>query len=194
MSKTKSKTMTERADVSSSSMRGEEAVDDTNTRVQLEDVLKANGEEHLLSQIMELAVHVEEDPPVIFGWQNVGAFLEAIEAAEAQAAAPGGLPLPANPLAFAGAVNEQTFKEAVLEYVLVPGAPARLGITCLPCSLAQSGQVAFMLPYLDLNPWTQRVKTMAVPNALPVVCVYVPRSNSNTLDSFVPRLPKSMFG
>jgi hypothetical protein len=155
---------------------------------------KANGEEHLLSQIMELAVHVEDDPPVIFGWQNVGAFLEAIEAAEAQAAAPGGSPLPANPLAFAGAVNEQTFKEAVLEYVLVPGAPARLGTTCLPCSLAQSGQVAFMLPDLDLNPRTQRVKTMAVPNAMPVVCVYVPRSNSNTLESFVPRLPKSMFG
>ncbi|GMF22755.1 unnamed protein product [Phytophthora lilii] len=102
----------------------------------------------------ELSAHVEDDPPVIFSWQNVEVFVEAIRAAQAQAVAPGGLPLPAYPLALPGAVNVQNFKEAVLEYARVHGAAARLDTTCLPCSLEQFGQVTFMLGSLDLEPWS----------------------------------------
>ncbi|KAE9123167.1 hypothetical protein PF010_g6510 [Phytophthora fragariae] len=89
-------------------MRGEEeysAIDAANNTALLEDVLKANGEEHLYDKIMQLSAHVEDEPPVIFGWQNVEVFVQAIQAAQAQAVAPGGLPLPANPLALPGGSN-----------------------------------------------------------------------------------------
>ncbi|EGZ26188.1 hypothetical protein PHYSODRAFT_327102 [Phytophthora sojae] len=118
----------------------------------LEDVLKANGEEHLYDKIMELAAHVEEEPPVIFGWQNVEVFVRAIHVAQAQAVAPGGEPLPANPLDLPGAVNVQNFKEAVLEYARAPGADDRLDTTCLPCSQEQLGQVTYMLRILEFEP------------------------------------------
>ena len=39
---------------------------------------------------MELSVHVEDDQPVIFSWQNVDVFVQAIQAAQAQAAAGAG--------------------------------------------------------------------------------------------------------
>ncbi len=65
---------------------------------QLDDVLKGNGEEHLFDKIMELSIHAEDDPPMIFGWKNVEVFVQAIQLAQAQAAAPGGLPLPPCPL------------------------------------------------------------------------------------------------
>ena len=179
--------------VLSSSMRGGDvssAIDAT----LLQDVLKRNGEEHLYDEIMKLVVHVEDDPPVIFGWQNVEVFVQAILAAQAQAAAPGGLPLPDDPLALPAAVNEENFKEAVLEYARVQGAPAPLDTTCLPCSQAQYGRVMCKLTRLDVEPWIQRVIAVGVPNSLPIACVYVPRPRSNTLDRATEQFPNSLWG
>ncbi|KAE8966219.1 hypothetical protein PR001_g28162 [Phytophthora rubi] len=139
------------------------AIDAAKNTALLEDVLKANGEEHLYDKIVELSAHVEDEPSVIFCWQNVEVFVQAIQAAQAQAVAPGGLPLPANPLALPGAVNVQNFKEAVLEYARAQGAAARLDTTCLPCSQGQFGQVAFMLQRLELDPWVQRIIAVGVP-------------------------------
>ncbi|KAE8879874.1 hypothetical protein PF005_g18925 [Phytophthora fragariae] len=189
--------MTEMAPVISTSMRGEEvhsAINATSNPALLEDVLKANGEEHLFSKIMELAVHVEDEPPVIFGWQNVEDFVQAIQAAQAQAAAPGGEPLPADPLHLPAAVNVQNFKEAVLEYARVPGAAARLDSTCLPCSQEQFGQVIFMLGNLESEAWIQRIIAVGVPNSLPIAHVYVPRPHSNTLGRVTPQIPNSLWG
>ncbi|KAI2512983.1 hypothetical protein MHU86_1529 [Fragilaria crotonensis] len=93
----------------------------------IEDVLKGNEEEGLLKDIMKLVDGAEDGPPVMFAWQNVCAFVQAIHAAQAQAAAPGGLPLPPDPLGLPAPVTEQNFKEAVLEYARVPGALPRLG-------------------------------------------------------------------
>lgn len=59
----------------------------------LEDALQANGEEDLYTKIMELSVHAEYEPPLVFGWQNVRDLVRAIQSARAQAAAPGGEPL-----------------------------------------------------------------------------------------------------
>ena len=185
--------MTDVMPVLSSSMRGGD-VSSVIDATLLEDVLKRNGEEHLYDEIMKLADHVEDDPPVIFGWQNVEVFVQAIQAAQAQAAAPGGLPLPANPLALPAAVNVQNFKEAVLEYVRVQGAPAPLGTTCLPCSLGQCGEVAFTLSRLDFEPWIQRIIAVGVPNLLPIARVYVPRPRSNTLDRATRQFPNSLWG
>jgi hypothetical protein len=192
-SKKKSKQMTDAMPVPSASVRGEDvpsAIDAT----LLKDVLKGNGEEHLFDKIMELAVLVEDEPPVIFGWQNVEVFVQAIEAAQEQAAAPGGLPLPACPLALPAAVNVQNFKEAVLEYARVPVALARLDTTCLPCSQGQFGEVVFTLRNLDFEPWIQRIIAVGVPNSLPIARVYVPRPRSNTLDRATRQYPNSLWG
>ncbi|KAI2492675.1 hypothetical protein MHU86_21884 [Fragilaria crotonensis] len=104
----------------------------------LEDVLKGNGEEHLFKKMVELAVDAEDYPPMIFAWQNVEVFVQAIQAAQEQAASPGGVPLPPDPLCLSAGVNVQNFKEAVLEYARAPENPARLGTTCLPCSSSAS--------------------------------------------------------
>jgi hypothetical protein len=170
---TSKKKMTEVMPVLSISVHGGEptsAIDTTKNTALLEDVLKANGENHLFSKIMELAEHVEDDPPVIFGWQNVEIFVQAIQVAQAQAVAPGGLPMPANPLNLPAAVKVQNFKEAVLEYAQAPGALDRLDTTCLPCSQEQFGQVTFMLQRLDIEPWIQRIIAVGVPNSLPITC------------------------
>ncbi|KAI2503273.1 hypothetical protein MHU86_11210 [Fragilaria crotonensis] len=126
--------------VVSTSVHGEEVSIAINANATLlKDVLKRNGEEHLFDEIMELALHVEDDPPVIFGWENVNAFVQAIQAAQAQAAAPGGLPLPPDPLGLpASGVTRENFKEAVMEYARVPEAEARLATTCLPCTQGSS--------------------------------------------------------
>jgi hypothetical protein len=60
-------------------------------------------------------------------------------------------------------VNVQNFKEAVLEYARDQGAPACLDTTCLPCSLAQFGDVASKLGRLDLDPWIRCIITVGVP-------------------------------
>ncbi|KAE9300628.1 hypothetical protein PR003_g22713 [Phytophthora rubi] len=170
------------------------AIDAAKNTALLEDVLKANGEEHLYDKIVELSAHVEDEPSVIFCWQNVEVFVQAIQAAQAQAVAPGGLPLPANPLALPGAVNVQNFKEAVLEYGRAEGAAARLDTTCLPCSQAQFGQVMFTLHELEVEPWIQRIIAVGVPNSLPIACFYVPRPRSNTLDMATQQRPNRLFG
>lgn len=185
------------APVASGSLRGEvvsSAINATKNTALLEDVLKANGEEHLFSKIMELAVHVEEYPPVIFGWQNVEIFVQAIHVAQAQAVAPGGWPMPADPLNLPAAVNVQNFKEAVLEYARAPGALDRLDTTCLSCSQEQFGQVTFMLQRLDIEPWIQRIIAVGVPNSLPIARVYVPRPRSNTLGRVTRQFLNSLWG
>jgi hypothetical protein len=181
------------APVASGSLCGEEvssAIDDT----LLEDVLKRNGEEHLFDKIMELSVHVEDEPPVIFGWQNVEEFVRAIQVARAQAGAPGGAPLPADPLGLPAALTVQNFKEAVLDYSRIQGALARLDTTCLLCTLAQSIQVGGRLQRLDLDPWIRHIVAVGVPNMLPIACVYVPRPRSNTLDNVMEKFPNSVWG
>ena len=162
----------------SASVRGE-GVSDTIVETLLEDVLKGNGEEHLLEKIMELALHVEDDPPVIFGWENVCGFVQAIQAAQAQAAT---------------GVTVQNFKEAVLEYVRVEGAGARLETACLPCTQGEFGIVTFMLRNLDFEPWIQRVIAVGVPNSLPIACVYVPHPRSDSLERATPQFPNSLWG
>ena len=122
-SKTKTKAKAMASEVASIRSGVVETPDAGNTDARLEDVLRANGEEHLYDQIMHLADHVEDDPPVIFGWQSVEDFVEAMEVARGPPA------LPADPLGLPpppAVVTVQEFKEAVLAYATVPGAEPRL--------------------------------------------------------------------
>ncbi|KAF0737658.1 hypothetical protein Ae201684P_006227 [Aphanomyces euteiches] len=81
--------------------------------VSLEDILKTNGEEHLHHKIMQLFIHAEEEPPVIFGWINVHVFVQAIQQAQAQAAAQG-VPLPPSPFPLPVPMTVENFKQALL--------------------------------------------------------------------------------
>ncbi len=60
----------------STSVRGLEVLSAIDATVLREDVLKRNGEEHLFDKIMELAVHAEDELPMIFGWKNVEVFVQ----------------------------------------------------------------------------------------------------------------------
>ncbi|ETV98974.1 hypothetical protein H310_08450 [Aphanomyces invadans] len=196
-SKKKRTKMNVNAPVASGTLRGEQvssAIDATKNTALLEDVLKANGEEHLYDTIKQLSVHVEDNPPVIFGWQNVEVFVEAIRDAQEQANAPGVAPLPPDPLGLPAALTLQNFKEAVLDYARIQEAPPRLDTTCLPCSLMQSHHVVCMLRSLDFNPWIQRIIAVGGPNALPIAYVYLPRPRSITLDRAMPPLQNSLWG
>ena len=117
-----------------------------------------------------------------------------VQAAQTQAAAPGGLPLPDDPLGLPAAVTVKNFKEAVLECARAQGAPAPFGTVCLPCSLAQFGRVMHILGKLEVEPWIQRIIAVGEPNSLPIACVYVPRPRSNTLDRATEQFPNSVWG
>ena len=175
--KKKSQKMTGVMPVLSASVRGDAVPSAIDTAL-LEDVLKGNKKEGLFDKIMKLADGAEDDPPVFFSWQNVEVFVQAIHAAQTQAAAPGGEPLPPDPLGLPAAVTEQNFKEAsLLEYARVPGAPARLGTTCLPCTQAQVGGVGLCL----LSSTSTRGSSASSPSECRICC----RSLASTCLVFV---------
>jgi hypothetical protein len=60
---------------------------------------------------MELAEHVEDDPPVIFGWQNMEMFFQVIQVAQAYQEV--------YQLQLICLIFVQNFKEAVREYARV---------------------------------------------------------------------------
>uniref|UniRef100_K3WMR7 Uncharacterized protein n=1 Tax=Globisporangium ultimum (strain ATCC 200006 / CBS 805.95 / DAOM BR144) TaxID=431595 RepID=K3WMR7_GLOUD len=84
----------------------------------LADVVRQNGEEHLFDNIMALAGHADEEPPVIFGWEKMREFVEAIAAAGAD-------PMPDPPFTIPQPLTSQSFKEAQLNYARVGRAYPR---------------------------------------------------------------------
>ncbi|KAH9120311.1 hypothetical protein LEN26_011163 [Aphanomyces euteiches] len=161
--------------------------------VSLEDILKSNGEEHLYNKIMQLFIHAEEEPPVIFGWINIHVFVQAIQEAQAQAAAQG-VPLPPSPFPLPVPMTVDNFKQALLEYARAENAAPALGTTCLPCTQVQFCHVIAFLTMLNFNPWTQRIIAVGGPNSLPIAHVYVPGQSSNTLERSKPHFPNSLWG
>ncbi|CAK4623381.1 hypothetical protein LEN26_011162 [Aphanomyces euteiches] len=161
--------------------------------VSLEDILTANGEEHLHNKIMQLFIHAEEEPPVIFGWINVHVFVQAIQQAQAQAAAQG-VPLPPSPFPLPVPMTVDNFKQALLEYTRDENAAPALGTTCLPCTIGQFGDVSDSLAIMDLHQWTQRIIAVGGPDSLPIAHLYVPRERSNTLGRFLQHFPNSLWG
>ncbi|CAK4623391.1 unnamed protein product, partial [Aphanomyces euteiches] len=127
--------------------------------VPIEDILKSNGEDHLHHKIMQLFIHAEEEPPVIFGWINIHVFVQAIQEAQAQAAAQG-VPLPPSPFPLPVPMTVDNFKQALLEYARAENAAPALGTTCLPCTQEQACDVSGSLAILDLHPWTQRISPL----------------------------------
>lgn len=147
--------------------------------IYLKDVLVKNKEQNLYSAIFELAKTAEDDPPVIFGWENVELFVAAINTAQAANPAPPPLPLglnlPAN-------LDVQGLKLAILRYARIPNSAPPLGTTALPCTLAQYGYCVGRLYRLDADPWTAHIKGYCGANTLPVATVYFPKARSDTLE------------
>jgi hypothetical protein len=105
-----------------------------------------------------------------------------IQTARAQANAPEGQPLLADPLNLPVAVNVQNFKEAMIVYTRILGGASPIENTCVPYTLSQNIDVGVILRELDLDEWNCRIIAVAIPNMLPIVCVYVPRSRYHTFD------------
>ncbi|CAH0474197.1 unnamed protein product [Peronospora belbahrii] len=162
-----------------------------NADAQLEDVLQENEETHLYDEIMQLG-----HPPVILWWQHVDEFIRAIETARADAEAPGAESLPTDPLALPAVVTAKRFKEAVIDYIKPQENAARLGTSCLVCSLPESVTVGYKLRALDDNPWVKRMIAFGEPNILPIARVFMPRGlRASALDKVTPRLnPTSLWG
>ncbi|GMF18006.1 unnamed protein product [Phytophthora lilii] len=153
-----------------------------NADAQLEEILLTNGESKLYEQIMKLG-----HPPVVLGWKQVDKFVLAIETARAQADAPGGEALPPSPLELPAVVTVQKFKEAVLDFLKPQENAARLGTSCLLCSMPESVTVGYKLRVLDEDPWIRRIVAVGEPRALPIACVYMPRGlRSRALDQVTP--------
>jgi hypothetical protein len=161
-----------------------------NADAQLGEVLQANGDGNLYEQVVELG-----HPPVVFGWQNVERFIQAIESARARADAPGAEPLPPDPLELPAVVTAPRLKKAVLAYMKPQKATGLLSTSCLLCSLPESVTVGYKLRVLEDEPWTQRVVAGGEPHMLPLASVYMPRGlRSSALDRVIPERLAGLWG
>jgi hypothetical protein len=127
----------------------------------------------------------EDDPPVIFAWRNVHAFVESIPHVDL----PPPFALPQNP-------SEDEFKSALLNFVRVPGSlnPVALGV--LPCTIHQSNQVCANLARLETNPWFMAVAAHN-PHAVPIASVVSPVPRGNTVSVCIvspPEAPCCLWG
>ncbi|POM65075.1 Acetylpolyamine aminohydrolase, partial [Phytophthora palmivora] len=150
----------------------------------LKDVLRCNGEIHLYDEILKLAVHADDDPPIIFGWKFVHEFVEAIGAAYNQAAN-GGAAVPDLPLGLnipnPFTLTREEFKRALLTYARV-GTAGPLGTTCLPCIIGDYGFSVVRLERLSVHPWTQHIIGIGgAGNVLPIANVFIPKPRTDTL-------------
>jgi hypothetical protein len=190
------KTAKKKAKASISSQQRKKMRTTENTQLLLSDVLKQNGEAHLYDRTMALFSTAEDDPPIIFGWENVEGFVNAIIAA--QHTIPPPPPPPFALPAFAGNptnINVRNFKLALMNYARVPRAPAPFETSVLPCSLVQYSHSHAALTELNIHPWTQRIKAHGGPNILPLAVLSIPRPRSSigAMDYAMPARPNSLW-
>jgi hypothetical protein len=153
----------------------------------LRNVLKKNGEEKLFRKIKNLANGAEEDPPLIFGWENIEPFLNAANTAQ------GVVPAPPPTLILRPNMNVRELKVALLSYVRVPDAAAPCGTSVLPCTIDQYGHCISMLKELEFHPWTQYIIAQGGVNILPIATMFVPKPRSNTVKYALPAKPNTLW-
>jgi hypothetical protein len=126
----------------------------------------------------------EDDPPLIFGWDNVDAFVDSLNQ-EAPSELPPPFDLPPLP------INSGQFKLALLnsirdrtDFRTVP-----VGTTVIPCTQKQVCVTGTDAACLRFDPWFQAIA--ARPGTTPIAKIYIPRPRSNTVDEAVApwRLP-----
>ena len=149
--------------------------------ISIDQILNRNGDSMHILEVRKLAKS-EDDPPLIFGWENVDAFVNSLNQE-----APADLPpfnLPAPP------INTEQFKLALLNNIrdrndkrTVP-----VGTSVIPCTQGQVGRAVGNAASLRFEPWFQAIA--ARPGTTPIARIYVLRPRSNTVDEAIePRPP-----
>lgn len=168
-----------------------------NKDILLEDILMKNKEPDLYQEIMELAEKADDDPPVIFEWENVDKFVAAINTARRAVVAipplPPGLEFPVNDNALDIDLDVHDFKCAILQYARVANAATPVGTTALPGTVAECCKCTSMLALLNVDPWTAHIVGYGGLNILPVASIYIPKARSNTLEGAMPAILNSLW-
>jgi hypothetical protein len=147
-------------------------------------VLNRNGDSiNNIMKVMELAKS-KDDPPIIFGWENVGAFVDSLNQ-EAPANLTSPLQLPTLP------VTSSQFKSALLDCIRDTSCKSTtpVGTSVIPCTQCQLGRFAGRASSLRFDPWFQAIA--ARPGTTPIAKIYVhTRPCSNTVEELLdPCLP-----
>jgi hypothetical protein len=121
----------------------------------------------IVTAICETAT--KDDPPLIFGWRNVRAFVESIP--HVNMFPP--FALPQNP-------TEDQFKAALMNFVRMPGSSPPQGLFVLPCTIHEITQVCGDLALLDKDPWFIAVAARN-PHAVPLASLVAPVPRGNTV-------------
>jgi hypothetical protein len=146
------------------------------------------GDKKIVKQIIKLAKNGEEDPPIIFAWNDDGV-QEFVNKAVGYGAT-GGLIMPPNQsnggahlVGQAAGAALRAFKTELLEFVraqVIP-APAVVGDTaCLACTNLQFGQVTMHLGLMVHHPWLNAVLGHGAPLTYPLASLWLPRPNVTT--------------
>jgi hypothetical protein len=125
----------------------------------------------------------DDDPPLIFGWENVDAFVSSLNQ-EAPANFPAPFLLPDLP------INSGQFKLALLTNLRDQNDPRSrpVGTSVIPCTQSQCSRAVGKAADLRFNPWFQAIA--ARPGTTPIAKIYIPRPRSNTVDEAIdPSLP-----
>ncbi|MCO5563620.1 hypothetical protein L7F22_017267 [Adiantum nelumboides] len=111
----------------------------------LKELLKKNDELHCLTAIQHLCKYAKENPPFIFGWENIHLFVAQICNIAPSVQPPFSLP---NPL------SVRSFKAALLDHIKGPNNTSHpVGTTAIPCTQAQSIICGVRAERLAHDPW-----------------------------------------
>ncbi len=125
---------------------------------------------------------LEDDPPLIFGWENVDAFVSSVNIETPNLPHP--FPIPALP------ITSKQFKLALLNHIRDQNDRRTIpvGTTVIPCTQDQCSHSIGKASALRFDPWFQAVA--ARPGTTPIAKVYVLRPHSSTVEEALrPCLP-----
>jgi hypothetical protein len=148
----------------------------------INQILDSNGDSMHITKVKDLAKS-EDDPPLIFGWENVDAFVHSLNL-EAPANLVPPFQLPAPP------INPGDFKLALLNSLRDQNDRRTIpvGTSVIPCSQSQFGRTVGKAASLRFNPWFQAIAARR--GTTPIAKIYVPRPRSNTVDEAIdPEMP-----
>ena len=150
------------------------------TEVSIDQILNRNGDGMHITEVKKLAKS-EDDPPLIFGWENVETFVNSLNQQP-----PVDLPpfnLPALP------ISTRQFKLTLLNFIRDRNdqRTTPVGTSVIPCTQSQCCRAASAAGTLRYNPWFQAIA--ARPGTTPLARIYVPRPRSNTVDEAIEPWP-----
>ncbi|EGZ22343.1 hypothetical protein PHYSODRAFT_256297 [Phytophthora sojae] len=158
------------------------------SKVFLKDVLRSNNELHLCEDILKLAKR-GGDKTIIFGWEKVHEFVEAISVANVQAT-DGGTAVPPPPFPMPDPLTTDSFKRVLLAYAQ-HGSACPLGTTCLPGEIDESCKAVVSLDRSNLDPWVVHVVGVGgADKVLLLANLFVPETSTKTLVNVVPPHPR----